>query len=258
MRDIIELASELGLGGVELMNFCDELKAPDLREAHKLGELARARGLSLPCFSVGIDIISDVEGAMAALRGYAEICHELEIPYLHHTIALDYKCGRLAPDERQKRFDTGATSALILADYCASLGVRTLIEPQGFVFNGFESCDRLIKASGERIGIVADVGNLLFANESPTDFISAMGSRVRHAHIKDYSLSPRSTGYVTVRGSMIYDCEIGTGDIDLDGALAAFDGIGYGGMYSIEFSADTKDVSEVKRVINRLTAEVSL
>lgn len=250
-REIITIAAELGITGVELMNFCDELGTPDIKVAKEIGALARKKGLSLPCFSVGIDIIPDPVEKMKMLRGYAKICSELEIPYLHHTIALDYKCGRLDDAERERRFNTGAACALELADFCAPLGVRTLIEEQGFVFNGAAACNRLIEMSGERIGIVADVGNILFADEDPADFIRAMKGRVCHAHVKDYSLSPVGFGYKTAEGRMIYDCEIGTGCIDLDGVGRAFRDIGYTGMYALEFAAP-KDMDEVRRVISRL------
>ena len=87
--EIIDCAERFEVGGVELMNFSTELSTPDIKIAKEIGKYARARGLSLPCFSVGIDAIANPEESAKRLRGYAEICSELEIPYLHHTIALD-------------------------------------------------------------------------------------------------------------------------------------------------------------------------
>ena len=251
-REIIEYAARYSLGGVELMNFSDELGEPSLPVARELRKMARGAGLALPCFSVGIDIISNTGSALERLFRYAEICSELEIPYLHHTIALDYRCGKLPYEEREQRFAKGAEAALELADFCAPLGVKTLIEDQGFVFNGVKYCDRLCRLSGERIGIVADVGNILFASESTEDFICAMGGRIRHVHLKDYEPSPDGEGYPTEGGGYIRDCEIGTGMLNFDTIGSAFDDVGYRGYYSIEFATVRGD-DEVERVIGRLT-----
>ncbi len=249
--EIINCATRHGVGGVELMNFCDELKTPDVEIARKIGKYARERGLSLPCFSVGIDAIANPEQSTKILRGYAQICSELEIPYLHHTIALDYKCGALPTEEREKRFNTGAAIALSLADYCAPLGVKTLIEPQGYVFNGIEWVNRLLTLSGERIGVVADIGNTLFADTDPADFIRAMEKRICHAHIKDYAQSGVGYEYISEGKNRFYDCEIGCGDIDIGAALLAFRTADYDGMYSLEFAEADGD-AEVVRVLSRL------
>lgn len=250
-REIIDCAARFGIGGVELMNFCEELKTPSLDAAREIGKYARERGLCLPCFSVGIDAISSPEESLSMLFGYAEICSELEIPYLHHTIALDYRCGRLCTEEREKRFNTGAAIALSLADFCAPLGVKTLVEPQGFVFNGIEWVDRIVSLSGEKIGVVADIGNVLFADTDPSAFIKKMGSRIRHAHLKDYLFGGEDPEYVSEDGVRFSDCEIGCGDIDIEAALSAFSDIGYRGMYSLEFAAADGD-GEVARVIDRI------
>jgi hypothetical protein len=43
-EEIIGYAEKLSVGGVELMNFCRELKQPDMAEARRLGAMARASG----------------------------------------------------------------------------------------------------------------------------------------------------------------------------------------------------------------------
>lgn len=259
--EIIDCAERHGVGGVELMNFSTELNTPDVEVARKIGRYARERGLLLPCFSVGIDAIANPEEAIKTLRKYAEICSELEIPYLHHTIALEYRCGRLPTEEREKRFNTGMGIALSLADYCAPLGVKTLIEPQGFVFNGIDWIDRAVRLSGEKIGVVADVGNVYFADTDPVCFVKAMKDRILHAHIKDYakfegadpvaSESGTKEIYVSEGGYRFIDREMGCGDIDIGAVVCALSDVGYGGMYSLEFEAASGD-GEVERVLKRL------
>ena len=48
MQEVIERATTHEVGGVEFMNFCEELSTPDMAMAKKLGKEVRARGLKLP------------------------------------------------------------------------------------------------------------------------------------------------------------------------------------------------------------------
>ena len=255
VADLMHLAAGLGLGGVELRGFCDELRTGDREKARELGALARSLGLFLPCFSVSSDFVAAPEKSMEALRGYAEICADLEIPYLHHTVALDPHAFTLSEEERARRFSFGAECALAICDYAERLGVRTLIEDQGFVFNGVGNCARLCERSGERIGIVADAGNILFVDESPEDFIRAMKGRVCHVHLKvfaRYTEVPETYRYRSVSGAYLTDTEIGTGDVDLVAVMQAFADISYDGYYALEFSR-VFDEGELDRVLARLT-----
>ncbi len=250
--EIIDCAEKFEVGGVELMNFSSELATPDIKIAREIRKYAKARGLTLPCFSVGIDAIANPVESIKKLCGYAEICSELEIPYLHHTIALDYRCGRLDPVEREKRFNTGAQIALSLADFCSPLGVRTLIEPQGFVFNGIDWVERMVRLSDEKIGVVADVGNVMFADTDPIDFISAMGNRIRHSHLKDYTSAKCGAEYHSENGTTFYATEMGCGDLDFPAIFNAFSEIGYNGFYALEFE-DADGDKEVARVLDFFT-----
>ena len=128
VAEMMHLAADLGLGGVELRGFCDELRTGDRAKARELGALAGSLGLSLPCFSVSSDFVAAPEKSMEALRGYAEICAELEIPYLHHTVALDLHAFAISEEERARRFSFGVECALAICDYAERLGVRTLTQ----------------------------------------------------------------------------------------------------------------------------------
>ena len=254
--EIIEHAAELGVGGVELMNFCDELRQPDRAVAQTIAKAARSHGLKLPCFSAYADIYANTALEIERLSRYAEICSDLEIPYLHHTVAPDLNWHHMTESEREHRFLTCMDAVLELCEYANTLGVRTLIEDQGFVFNGARNCLRLCDLSDERIGIVADVGNILFFDEKPEDFIRAVGSHICHVHIKDYMLSETPFAdrkcHATRLSNYLCDAEIGTGKIDFQAVQRAFSDISYNGMYSLEFVPGC-DKAEVKRVLHRLT-----
>ena len=136
MRTTVLKAAELGVGGVELMNFCDELRTPDMNAARKLYALIKSHGLKIPCFSVSANILADPKSACDNIKAYTDICQMLEIPLLHHTVAVDFTVWDIDDDERNRRFDFCKEYAFELSDYAKSHGVTTIIEDQGFVFNG--------------------------------------------------------------------------------------------------------------------------
>ena len=251
MRRIIECAREKGVFGVELMNFCDELKNPDMAVARELSALARGYGLALPVFSAGIDLVGeDAAQNFERLCRYAEICSELEIPVLHHTIApaLTNVYGDDAAIEEV--FARGLDAALRINDFSARLGVRTVVEDQGFVFNGRKNYRRLLYLGEGKIGALLDVGNIRFTGESPEELLTVLTEPPVHVHLKDYiwcteSENPR---YTDKFGRCFTNTEIGKGDIDLSAVADGLRALGYNGLYSMEY-CNVKDLDEVDRTL---------
>ena len=257
MHDIIGCAKDFGVHGVEMMNFCEELRTPDMAAARELGALARGWGLDLPVFSVGINIVGErgKEG-VEHLRGYAEICSELEIPVLHHTIygPIDRSLAP-TPEGREAIYTEGLEAALSVNEYAARLGVKTIVENQGLVFNGYEWYLRFLKEAEGRIGALLDVGNVYFCGGDPCGLLDAMPTLPEHIHIKDYAFREASDDGRTIyrtpdmRG-FCYE-EIGCGAIDFARLGSQLRARGYNGLYSIEFEG-VKDMDEVARVLSFL------
>lgn len=236
--EISALADKLGAAGVELMNFCTELKAPDMKVAREIGAYLRERNLTIPCFSCGINLVKDDGGAsMKNLRGYAEICAELGIPYLHHTVIPALSVSSLGPSA-DELFDRGIEAALEINEYAAHLGVKTIIEDQGFVFNGVENYRRLMERTGGRIATVLDTGNIFFADETPEAFTKAFKDSIVHVHLKEYKYLPEASSenyeYINAGGKRFVGCRMGEGPVDFDDISRTLRSVGYKGYYSLE------------------------
>ena len=256
--EIMNCAADFGVGGIELMSFCDELKTPDMQTARRLGGMARERGLVLPCFSVGVNLVGDNRAEqLERLRGYAEICSELEIPYLHHTVIPGLSYAALAGD-LEAMTALGIEQAIRINEYAATLGVRTVLEDQGFVFNGVGGFGRVIAASGGRIGTLLDVGNIMFVDERAEDFGRAYADSIVHVHIKDYRIldtpptDPDPRPYVSRGGRYILPAEIGTADVNLTAVAQVLRDADYKGYFAMEFER-VKDMTEVERVLGRMS-----
>ena len=257
MREIIECAHSFGVHGVEMMNFCDELRTPDRAAARELAALARGYGLSLPVFSAGIKLTEEVGAAnREKLCRYVEICSELEIPILHHTIH-----PALNPEMQPKGekfeaiFAEGVEAALEINEFAKRYGIRTVVEDQGLVFNGYENYNRFFKETEGKVGALLDVGNIFFADGNPCDLLEGLAVEPVHVHIKDYGYREESIGGETVfrspAGRGFGASRIGTGDVDLARLAKGLKARGYDGLYSIEFER-VQDMNEVAEVLKLL------
>ena len=256
MLKTIKAAAEFGVGGVELMNFCRELKTPDFETVSFLAGEARARDLEVPVLTVSINVLADPEGAAEQLKKYAKICAALGIPFLHHTVASDYRCREISEEEAERRFEACVPAVVDVCRFAESLGVKTLTENQGFVFNGAERLLALRERTGGKIGFVADVGNILFVDGDPAGMIRRLGGNILHAHLKDYvyTSSRQDDGftYFSRKNRSFRDAEIGTGDIGFRNVFEAFDEEGYRGFFSLEFT-NVADGNEARRVLERIS-----
>lgn len=97
--------------------------------------------------------------------------------------------------------------------------------------------DRLLETSD--IGLLADTGHLLLGGNDPIEAVRRWGPRTNYVHIKDVRLD--------VLNGVIRDgadaleawrrgifCELGAGDVDLDGFFSALTETGYNGWIVVE------------------------
>lgn len=249
---IVRSAIEHGVAGVELMNFSDELKTPDMKVAKEIGALAKSNGLALPCFSCGVNFAEDTKARIENIKRYADICSELEIPYLHHTLILSFDRSIIG-DRLPELMDIAVECALEINDYAAKKGVQTVVEDQGFVVNGVTRYGEFMKRTGGKIGVLLDFGNIMFVDEKPEDFYVAFPD-VKQIHIKDYTLTDapvNEKSYKTAKGDYLTDVFFGNGVIAMDKLASALKTNGYDGYYSLEGQPLNTD-SEVDVLLEKI------
>ena len=249
---IVRSAIEHGVAGVELMNFSDELKTPDMKVAKEIGALAKSNGLALPCFSCGVNFAKDTADNLERIKRYADICSELEIPYLHHTLILSFDRSIIG-DRLPELMDIAVECALEINDYAAKKGVQTVVEDQGFVVNGVTRYGEFMKRTDGKIGVLLDFGNIMFVDEKPEDFYAAFPD-VKQIHIKDYTLTDapvNEKSYKTSKGDYLTDVFFGNGVIAMDKLASALKTNGYDGYYSLEGQPLNTD-SEVDVLLEKI------
>lgn len=239
-KEMVDYAAEHGVSHLETLNILD-LSTPDLDLARELKAYADEKGISFPCVSVGMSLVDDDrEARIEEVKRFADIAKILGSPFLHHTIALNFSDPQYIAENFELFYSRGIAAVREIFDYAATLGIRTIYEDQGFVFNGKETFARFLKDVDRNVGIVADFGNIQFVDEAVEDFIPAFADRIVHAHAKDYIVTPGASRameageYTSKGGNYLKGCLIGEGSVNTNAAFKALQAIGYQGFVSLE------------------------
>ncbi len=255
--EMIDLAVAHGLTAVE--GFCYfELAEPDVDAARRIRRYADEKGVVFPCFSVFCDVAGeDGEAQVARLCQFAQVAAILGAPYLHHTIACDFSHPQAVLANREILFRQGVARVRAVYDYAQSVGVRTIYEDQGFIFNGVAGIGRFLESVDRNVGLVADFGNIAQVGEAITDLIAAFSKQIVHVHVKD--LAPVAADCITagciesIHGDWVQEVEIGCGQVPVEKAIRLLQTAGYDGYYSVEYQGQYPGDPSVRRVLDRLS-----
>lgn len=235
-RQMVDYAVAHGIHQLETLNIMD-LSTPDEAVAKELAAYAKEKGITFPCVSVGIDLVEqDNRAAIEALKGYARIAKILGSPYLHHTIALNFSQPEKIAENFETYYQRGLEAVREVYDYAATIGIRTIYEDQGFLFNGRKNFARFLSEVGRDVGVVADFGNIQFVDEQVEDFIPAFRDRIVHVHVKDYLIAdtPNNGDYRSRGGRVLRTSLVGEGSVHMDTAFRALQEMGYTGSVALE------------------------
>ena len=224
---------------------------------HDAAKQARAQmdahGVRCACYSVSINILSDVLGpdqnqsGVEVLKRAADYACMLGSPFLHHTLTIGYQPPDGTVQTVQDILPDLVERACLVAAYANRLGLKVLYEPQGFYVNGLDGFSAFyseIKARGYDVGVCGDTGNSLYAGCDPVAFFKEYATEICHVHLKDLHIEDQTLNRQTTTasrrwdvirdGRFITEALLGQGMVDLDACLQALHEVGYRGTYSLE------------------------
>lgn len=249
--DMIDIAAQYGLNAFEGLSIM-EFAQPDIEEAKKIREYADSKNVTCPCLSAFVRFAHGKEN-VERLKRYADVAKILGSPYLHHTIVGEFADpGKVLPC-KDELFADGIHAVREVYDYAESIGIKTIFEEQGYIFNGIKGFGEFLDNVRRDVGVVADFANIYEAGDDFLDFLSAFKDKVVHAHIKDVSLSatnPNGTGLKTLGGKFMYEARVGEGVVNFKEAMRILDDIGYNGYYALEYSAKDDNSPDISNALN--------
>jgi sugar phosphate isomerase/epimerase len=166
-------------------------------------------------------------------------------------------CYRLGKTGKSRSFDlmlpTIAKNARRVADYGASLGIRTCSENHGFIAQDSDRVERLFNAvAHDNYGLLVDVGNFLCVDEDPLQAVSRLAPYAVHAHVKDFKYNDTPTGIQTRGCRFISGTVIGEGVVPVGQCLAILARAGYDGFVSIEYEGEEDCIEGISRGLENL------
>ena len=255
-----EYARSLGLDGVEF--YCDAVAnvsaIPSVADAKEVRAVLDAYGLPLVCVSCAYDAIACPD-AVGTMRKTVEITSALGAPFLHHTLLIHPVKGE-SEAEILRKIDLAADAAVGIAEVAKEYGLTCLYEDQGRYVNGREKFGRFfesVKSRAANVGVCADVGNILYADEEPEEFLPHFADDIKHVHVKDYlrkrvPTSPGQGWKPTRGGDFLRNTVIGHGVIDFPRVMAFLRKIGYGGYFALELDHPEPFEDGIKQALSYL------
>lgn len=223
-----------------------------LRLQKKIREYAESRNVTFPCFSVFLELATEM-GIIEKLKKYADVAKILSSPYLHHTVVGEFADPSKVLPYKEELFEKGILAVREVFDYAESIGVRTIYEEQGYIFNGLEGFGRFIDEVDRNVGVVADFGNIYESGDQLPEFIEKFSDKIVHVHIKDVKLldtNDDGNGFKTMNGKYMFDINIGQGDAKIKEGIELLKRSGYNGYYALEFGANDDNSPLVSDSIN--------
>lgn len=192
----VELAQELGLGGVELradpgIAHPDELSSPERRRLRALSENGLRLSLHMPIH--GVNLTWPVRSVAAASLG--ELVRTLDLAGEIGADVVVIHPGRLPaeyvsfPEWHERSWSLLRFALGLLLPRAARLGVRLALENLG---NGRDRA--LVQTAQEHAAILGefpelwacfDLGHLHTLGGSPREYIAAIAPRLIHVHLHD-------------------------------------------------------------------------
>ena len=144
-----------------------------------------------------------------------------------------------------------------IAEYANKLGVKTLLEDQGFIVNGVEGYGKFRAAANNCFDTLVDTGNIYFVDETAGEFAEAFAHCTVHTHVKDYYITKEKPenvpSYLSKNGNYISCAVANDGDVDYGRVKAALKAANYKGLYSLEYSLSRRE--DLDRTLEYLAAE---
>ena len=151
--------------------------------------------------------------------GYIDLARKLGVKYIRVM-------GTGEPHITVGDFTLGAGLYRQLCEYGAKRGVTPLIETNGDLSSSKAMLAFLDRAGSDNCGVLWDVHHTVrFGSESPIETFAALGTYVKHVHLKDS----------VMRGSRVEYRMMGYGDVPVTDAVTLLDRAGFDGFFSLEW-----------------------
>ncbi|MCR5693901.1 MAG: sugar phosphate isomerase/epimerase [Clostridia bacterium] len=239
MIEMADFAKSRGFDAIEFVG----LEIPENMDLDVIGfakymkKYCEKIGLEISGYTVGADFLSP--GNVERLKKEVDVAAALGAPVMRHDIVSYLPEGKTYFD----LIPEFAKDINVIADYAASLGVKTCTENHGYVSQGSERVIALYKAvNNKNFGLLADFGNFLCVDEEPVKAVAAVAPFAFHVHAKDFkyvskeeSKDPPPGYFNTAGGNHIKGCVLGEGIVNVKKCIEIMKRNNYDSYITVEY-----------------------
>lgn len=258
VTDFIRTAKQLGVDGVELLDFFFRNQEDWSAETAAIESVLMETDLPVGVFSVGNDFAQTDENARKAQVDVIKRGVD-QAKLFGADVVRVFAGGNVPGVSNETVFDWFLEGLSEASYYAADRGVKLALENHGLIAGRSEQVNDLIHkvriATGsDTLGANPDTGNFLLVNEDSTDAVRGVAKYAHMCHFKDFEIAPASwdgRAYEALDGTKFIGSTIGEGGVDLAACIEALRAVGFDGWVNIEYESEEDPNSGVPRsVIN--------
>ncbi|MDQ2985548.1 MAG: sugar phosphate isomerase/epimerase [Armatimonadota bacterium] len=254
--DFIRTAAQLGVDGVELLDFFYRDKQDWSTETDQIRAALDETGLPVGVFSVGNDFAQADPSARASQVDVIKRGVDQANVFGAGVVRV-FAGGDLPGTPNETVFDWFLEGLCEASYYANDKGVKLALENHGLIAGRSDQINDLVHkvriATGNSVlGANPDTGNFLLVNEDSTDAVRGVAKYAHMCHFKDFELAPPNwTGhaYTALDGTRFIGSAIGEGGVDLAACIDALREIGFDGWVNIEYESEEDPTSGVPRSV---------
>ena len=259
MQDCVRKAKEMGFDAIEFIDLPGATLEEQNALAAELKALADELGIEIVAYTVSANLAQPNAAALDAevqrLRGKLDTAKILGAKLLRH----DY-CWQLTKTGTQRSFDMMlpeiAHAARRIAEYGASLGIRTCSENHGRIAQDPDRMERLFNAvAHDNYGLLIDIGNFTGVGADHCSAVGLLAPYAIHVHCKDLHIeNDPYDGYKAMsrNGKFYHAVPLGEGTVPLKRCLQILKAAGYDGMITVEYEAAEDCIVGIEKGYNFL------
>jgi sugar phosphate isomerase/epimerase len=258
VTDFIRTAKQLGVDGVELLDFFFRNQEDWSAETAAIETVLQETGLPVGVFSVGNDFAQTDENARKAQVDVIKRGVD-QAKLFGADVVRVFAGGNVPGVPNETVFDWFLQGLSEASFYAADRDVKLALENHGLIAGRSDQVNDLIHkvriATGtETLGANPDTGNFLLVNEDSTDAVRGVAKYAHMCHFKDFEIAPANwdgRAYEALDGTKFIGSTIGEGGVDLAACIEALRAVGFDGWVNIEYESEEDPNSGVPRsVIN--------
>ncbi|MCL2407915.1 MAG: sugar phosphate isomerase/epimerase [Defluviitaleaceae bacterium] len=258
--DAIKHAAETGFDCFEFtdFNFAPPEGESAMERAKKILDVAQTAGIEINAYLIGADFLygqgqdGSPEKEVERVKKQIDIAKMLGVSMFRHDSCSGF---RNVPRKTYKdAIELIAPGIREVAEYAASLGIKTMTENHGYFIQDSHRLVELVKAvNHENYGILIDMGNFLCADENPVTAVENCAPFAMHAHAKDFLYKPFSNGHPgdgwfgTRQSNFLRGTIVGHGVVPIPQCISILKKFGYTGTLAYEFEGAEDVLAAITR-----------